>query len=42
VTQTDGSALRYNTKASLLNPDFFAMGDASLNWIERLPPMTDN
>ena len=42
VTQMDGSVLRYNTKASLLNPEFFAVGDASLNWNERLPPMTDN
>jgi 3'(2'), 5'-bisphosphate nucleotidase len=27
VTATEGQALRYNTKASYLNPDFLAYGD---------------
>ncbi len=30
VRLPDRSALRYNTKADLLNPDFLAYGDASL------------
>ena len=41
VLQLDGSPLLYNAKASFLNPDFFAVGDSSLNWVELLPPMTD-
>ena len=32
VTRLDGSPLRYNTKESLLNPDFIAFGDASVDW----------
>ena len=32
VLTLDGAALRYNTKESLLNPDFLALGDAKLNW----------
>jgi 3'(2'), 5'-bisphosphate nucleotidase len=32
VTEMDGVALRYNTKESLLNPDFLAFGDASVDW----------
>ncbi|MHB8680398.1 MAG: 3'(2'),5'-bisphosphate nucleotidase CysQ, partial [Rudaea sp.] len=32
VRRMDGSALGYNTKESLLNPDFFACGDASVDW----------
>jgi len=32
VTELDGQALRYNTKASLLNPDFLAYGDARVDW----------
>jgi 3'(2'), 5'-bisphosphate nucleotidase len=32
VTRLDGSRLAYNTKASLLNPDFLAFGDASVDW----------
>ncbi len=34
----DGSELAYNTKASLLNPDFFCVGDPAFPWTERLPP----
>jgi len=32
VTQTDMQPLRYNTKDSLQNPDFFVFGDSSINW----------
>lgn len=32
VTRFDGSRLTYNTKESLLNPDFLAFGDASVDW----------
>jgi len=36
VLTFDGQPLRYNTKDSLLNPEFIAVGDPSGNWIERL------
>jgi 3'(2'), 5'-bisphosphate nucleotidase len=32
VLSLDGQPLRYNTKDSLLNPDFIALGDADLPW----------
>jgi len=32
VFETDGTVLRYNAKESLLNPDFFACGDPSVDW----------
>ena len=32
MTQTDRRTLRYNTKDSLLNPDFFVFGDNSFSW----------
>jgi len=32
VTQTDGSLLRYNTKASLLNPHFIVFGKNAPQW----------
>jgi len=32
VLTLDGQPLRYNTKDSLLNPDFIALGDADLPW----------
>lgn len=32
MTQTDLSPMRYNTKDSLLNPEFFVFGDNSINW----------
>ena len=32
VLTLDGKPLRYNHKASLLNPDFIALGDADLPW----------
>ena len=38
VLRFDGSELAYNTKASLLNPDFFCVGDPAFPWAERLPP----
>jgi len=34
VQDIDGRPLRYNTKDSLLNPDFFAVGDPALGWRE--------
>lgn len=34
VIDLDGQALRYNRKASLLNPEFIACGDTTLNWAE--------
>ncbi len=38
VLRFDGSELAYNTKASLLNPDFFCVGDPAFPWAECLPP----
>ncbi|MCU7834292.1 MAG: 3'(2'),5'-bisphosphate nucleotidase CysQ [gamma proteobacterium symbiont of Taylorina sp.] len=32
ITDTQMQALRYNTKDSLLNPDFFVFGDKSIAW----------
>ena len=32
VLALDGAPLLYNTKESLLNPDFIALGDANLHW----------
>lgn len=32
ITRTDMAPLRYNTKASLLNPRFFVFGDTSVDW----------
>jgi 3'(2'), 5'-bisphosphate nucleotidase len=32
VTDFAGAALRYNTKQSLLNPDFLAFGDSKIDW----------
>ena len=37
VTTTDMQRLRYNTKESLLNPEFFVFGDASIDWSAFLP-----
>lgn len=36
IRQTDMSPMRYNTKDSLLNPEFFVFGDDSINWSEFL------
>jgi 3'(2'), 5'-bisphosphate nucleotidase len=38
VTDTAMRPLRYNTKESLLNPDFFVSGDPAQNWSRYLPP----
>ncbi|MCC6208519.1 MAG: 3'(2'),5'-bisphosphate nucleotidase CysQ [Gammaproteobacteria bacterium] len=38
VTDTAMRPLRYNTKESLLNPDFFVSGDPGLDWSRYLPP----
>ena len=40
VLTFDGQALQYNTKDSLLNPEFLALGDASYDWMSRLPTLT--
>jgi 3'(2'), 5'-bisphosphate nucleotidase len=36
VTDTEMQPLRYNTKASLLNPHFFVFGDATRDWSQYL------
>ena len=36
MTQTDGSELLYNTKDSLLNPEFFVFGDDDIFWRQYL------
>ncbi|MFT3792614.1 MAG: 3'(2'),5'-bisphosphate nucleotidase CysQ [Rudaea sp.] len=36
VTRLDGTRLAYNTKESLLNPDFLAFGDVSVDWAQLL------
>jgi len=36
VVDLQGSALCYNTKESLLNPEFLALGDGSVDWLARL------
>jgi 3'(2'), 5'-bisphosphate nucleotidase len=36
ITRTDSHALYYNTKDSLLNPEFFVFGDASISWHQYL------
>ena len=35
----DGQRLRYNSKESLLNPEFLAVADASFDWLQRLPEL---
>ncbi|MEM7219688.1 MAG: 3'(2'),5'-bisphosphate nucleotidase CysQ [Pseudomonadota bacterium] len=35
----DGQRLQYNAKESLLNPEFLAVGDASFDWIQKLPAL---
>ncbi len=39
VLTFDGKTLQYNTKDSLLNPEFLALGDASYDWMSRLPTL---
>jgi 3'(2'), 5'-bisphosphate nucleotidase len=36
VLDLAGEPLRYNTKDSLLNPEFLALGDRSVDWLARL------
>jgi len=36
VIRTDGTPLRYNAKASTLNPDFLALGDPNWPWAQHL------
>ncbi|HEX7348432.1 MAG TPA: 3'(2'),5'-bisphosphate nucleotidase CysQ [Rhodanobacteraceae bacterium] len=36
VVDLQGAALRYNTKESLLNPEFLTLGDPSVDWLARL------
>ncbi|MBS0581488.1 MAG: 3'(2'),5'-bisphosphate nucleotidase CysQ [Proteobacteria bacterium] len=36
VTRLDGTRLAYNTKESLLNPDFLAFGDRAVDWAAML------
>ncbi len=36
VVRLDGQPLRYNTKDSLLNPEFIAIGDTGIDWAARL------
>ena len=36
VTVMSGEPLRYNTKDSLLNPDFIAFGDTAVDWVSLL------
>jgi 3'(2'), 5'-bisphosphate nucleotidase len=31
-----GERLRYNTRESLINPEFLAVGDVAVDWSERL------
>ena len=41
VLTFDGAPLSYNTKDSLLNPEFFALGDPSFAWKDALPPVQE-
>jgi 3'(2'), 5'-bisphosphate nucleotidase len=36
VIDLDGRPLKYNTKESLLNPDFLAFGDSAVAWVEAI------
>ena len=36
VVDLQGAPLRYNTKDSLLNPEFLTIGDASVDWLSKL------
>ena len=37
MTRTDMKPMRYNTKDSLLNPDFFVFGVSNQDWSKFLP-----
>ena len=41
VWAVDGSPLAYNSKESVLNPEFIAVADAAFPWRERLPPIPE-
>ena len=41
VWAADGSPLAYNSKESVLNPEFIAVADARYPWRERLPPVPE-
>ena len=41
ITDTKGKRLRYNTKASLLNPHFFVMADSQHDWTQYLDKKTN-
>jgi 3'(2'), 5'-bisphosphate nucleotidase len=36
VVTTEGTPLRYNQKAGLLNPNFLAFGDRARDWLSLL------
>ncbi|MGH8147719.1 MAG: 3'(2'),5'-bisphosphate nucleotidase CysQ [Rhodanobacteraceae bacterium] len=36
IVDLHGEALRYNSKESLLNPEFLAIGDTSVDWLSKL------
>lgn len=37
VTDTEGKRLRYNSRDTLLNPEFLVFGDATRDWVKYLP-----
>ncbi len=39
VWAVDGNPVAYNKEATFLNPEFFAVADASFDWQQRLPPV---
>lgn len=41
VWAADGSALTYNRKSSVLNPEFFAVADRKYPWSDRLPTVPE-
>ena len=41
VWAVDGSPLTYNSRESVLNPEFFAAADGAYPWRARLPPVPD-
>ncbi len=42
VLDLEGRPLRYNTSDSLLNPEFLALGDPSVDWLRRLGLSSDD
>jgi 3'(2'), 5'-bisphosphate nucleotidase len=38
LVDLDGQPFRYNTRDSLLNPEFIASGDRSIDWAARMRP----